>query len=415
MPKNLLQDMVKIKYAKPETPTGPPGGKSSGPNKGTRYALWLVAVVSLVFFLFALSHLFAEAVVTVNPKTKDVILNENLSAGRDRADTLSFDLVVISGEEDKIVLATEEKEISQKAEGIVLFYNTFSSSPQTLNINTKLEGSNGKIYKTQTKTVVPGTTEGGKPGSVEVKIYGAEAGPEYNSVPLDFQIVNFKGTSKYSKFYGRSKGAITNGLKGNFFVLSDSQKANALNELKTALQTKLFKKAADQIPSGFVLFQEAVFLETDDSDISTFSKENMLPLKLRGTFYGLLFDENKLTKKIAQDFIESYNGSEVYLHNIRDLTFSLPAGQAGLPGKENIALPDIKNINFNLSGPAKIVWKLDAAKFADDLLGRSKKDFNQVLLQYQNIDSAELAISPIWKMSLPDNAKDIKVIVNYPK
>ena len=75
----------------------------------------------------------------------------------------------------------------------------------------------------------------------------------------------------------------------------------------------------------------------------------------------------------------------------------------------------MKSINFNLSGPAKIVWKLDENKFITDLLGKLKKDFNQILSQYPNIDSATLTLSPFWKRSISDQAKKIKVIVNYPK
>jgi len=48
-------------------------------------------------------------------------------------------------------------------------------------------------------------------------------------------------------------------------------------------------------------------------------------------------------------------------------------------------------------------------------LGKSKKDFNKILLQYPNIDSANLKISPIWKISIPDKTKNIKVMVNYPE
>ena len=58
---------------------------------------------------------------------------------------------------------------------------------------------------------------------------------------------------------------------------------------------------------------------------------------------------------------------------------------------------------------------LDVDKLVADLLGKSKKDYNQILLKYPNIDSADLVISPFWKMSLPDKTRDIKVIVNYPK
>ena len=216
MPKNLFQDMVKIKnagkdtgkYIKPKEKQEEQQKEVKAQNeKGHKYGLWFVAFISIVFFLFALSFLFARAKVTVSPKIKDITLDENLSAVKDsNVDGLSFDLVVLSGKESKSVFATEEKEISLKGEGTVLIYNAFSSASQRLLIDTRLEGSNGKIYKTKTAVTVPGMSADGAPGQVEANIYGAEAGEEYNSPPLDFKIFGFKGTPKYSKFYARSKG-----------------------------------------------------------------------------------------------------------------------------------------------------------------------------------------------------------------
>src|SRR3989344_887127 len=105
MPKNLLQDMVMVKQVrktyshkpeieiKTETEKQPEIKKTEvkrKKSKKTRYALWIVAVISAVFFLFALSYLFLSAQVTVNPKMQDLVLNENLSASKDgNADALS--------------------------------------------------------------------------------------------------------------------------------------------------------------------------------------------------------------------------------------------------------------------------------------------------------------------------------------
>lgn len=379
-------------------------------KRKSRYMLWFVALVSVVFCFFALSFLFSKAEVLVNPKTADIVLNENLFANKDsNANDLPFDLVVISGEESKILQASGEKDVSQKATGVVVIYNAFSTSSQPLSVDTRLEGSNGKIYKTQVKTVVPGIGKNGTPGSVEVKIYGSVAGADYNSAPLDFKIFGFKGTPKYSKIYGRSKGAITGGFVGKAPAISDADKTSTSSGLKTALQSKLLRKATDQIPSGFVLFKNAIFLNTDDSNISsTYNKDNSMTLTRSGTLYGILFNEQKLTRKIAGNNIDKYDGSEVYISNIKNLTFSLG-------GKDDISFENVKSISFNLSGPAKIVWKLDVNKFIADLLGRSKKDFNQILAQYPNVNSAILTVSPVWKMSIPNNSKDIKIIVNYPK
>ena len=431
MSKNLLQDMKKVKYVKDVEPMmkrtterieRPESRIFSRPkfsepefieednNKGPRYSLWLVALISIVFLFFAVSFLFSGAKITINPKIKDISLNQNFSAVKDSnsSDVLSFDLVAISGEENKIVQVDEEKDLSVKAEGTVVVYNNFNSSFQTLDIDTRLEGSNGKIYKTKEKVKVPGMTSDDKPGSVEVGIYGSEAGEEYNSEPLDFKIFGFKGSSKYDKFYARSKGAITGGIVGKFHQISNTEKVAIVSELENTLKTKLLEKINDQIPDGFILFQDAVFISINNENQSFVSKNNQVPVNIKGTLYGFLFNEEKLTKKILESGIEDYDGSNVYISNIHDLIFFIENG-------ENASFKDIKNIDFNLSGTAKMVWNFDGDSLIENLLGKKKKDFNEILSQYPNIESADLVIKPAWKNSFPDKSKDIKIIVNYPQ
>ncbi len=439
MAKNLLQDMIKVKTSKDnsikvrsinstlnnkntrsedflrrieerevEEEILPSKIKKSG--KGSKYRIYFVAFISIVFLLFALSFLFSGAKITIIPKVKEMSLNDNLSAVKDsNASGLSFDLAVISGEENKTIEGGVEKDVAIKATGTVLIYNSYSSSSQALDIDTRLEGSNGKIYKTNKRIVVPGITKDNKPGSVEVGIYGTEAGEEYNSTPLDFKIFGFKGTPKYSKFYARSKGDISGGFKGKSSVVSSLDKTTAISELKATLETKLLKKVTDQIPSGFVLFKDAVFLDIDDKNVSfTPDKDGKTVVNIKGSLYGFLFDEKKLATKIAQDVIDKYDGSEVYIPNVRDLTFSLS-------DKENISFADIKNINFNLTGTPKIIWKVNEKKFVADLLNKNKSDFNDVLIQYPSIDSTQLVIRPFWKSTFPEKSSNIEVIVNYPK
>ncbi len=165
-------------------------------SNGPRYGLWVIAFISGVFLLFAFSFFFANATVTINPKVKEYSLNENLAAFKDSStDDLSFDLVIISGDESKVIPASAEKQVALPAKGTVVIYNNFSGASQALDIDTRLEGSNGKMYKTEKRIVVPGKV-GATPGSVEVNIYASAAGEEYNSGPLDFKIFGFKPCSR---------------------------------------------------------------------------------------------------------------------------------------------------------------------------------------------------------------------------
>ena len=444
MSKYLLEDMVKAKRISQEINKEPASIEmrerieiieiietdiNHNPKK-SRYFLWFIAFISAIFCFFAISLFFAKAQVVVNPKTEDVVLNENLSADKDSNTNsgLSFDLVVIPGEESKNIPVTGEKDVSTKAIGTVCIFNTYSSSPQNLDIDTRLEGSNGKIYKTQVKTTVQGMNKGNASNCPnEIGIYAAESGAEYNSSsPLDFTIFGFKGTPKYSKFKVESKSGtqITGGFIGKAPNISDADTKTATAELKSTLQTDLLQKATVQIPDGFILFKDAVVLNTDDSNISSvYNADSTATLTLKGTLYGIILSEKELTAKIAIDNIDKYNGdgSDVYISNIKDLVFSLSSGsisnstQAVSDSTISPSIADTQSINFSLSGSAKIVWKLNIDKFVGDLLGKSKSDFTQISSQYNNIDSATLTLSPIWKMSIPDQAKDVKVIVNYPQ
>lgn len=438
MPKKILEDMVKVKkkgqapkkvlHPKAALPVEPDLRHSDYSNydienralrskRGSRRGIWTVAVFSILFLLFSFSILFSGATVTVNPRVEELSLNENFSAVKDGTlEDLPFDLVIISGEETKSIEGGEEEDVSIKAEGVVIIYNAFSSASQRLNIDTRLEGSNGKIYKTKKAVVVPGM-EGSTPGSVEAEIYGSEAGTEYNSAPLDFKIFGFKGTPKYAKFYARSEGEIKGGFVGKRRFIADSEKEKISNELKASLKTKLSQKARDQIPPGFILFKDASFLNIDEeifNSAKTLLGSNIVPVSVKGTLYGILFEEKALTRKILEKSFPKEVENEIYIKNIRDLYFSIPGEVTS--DRSNNVFENLKIVNFNLSGTSAVIWKVDEGKLMDSIFGEKKKDFSQILLsQYPNIISANLTLRPFWKRSLPERQEDIKIIVNYPE
>lgn len=384
---------------------------------GGRNMLWFVALISIGFLFFAVSSLFAQASITVTPKIENFVLDKDLSAFKDSQSegVLSFDLVSLSGEESTTVKSGEEKEVFEKAKGKVILYNNWSASPQKLAIDTRLEGSNGKIYKTETEVTIPGIVKkdvasgitADRPGSIEVGIYALEEGEEYDSKPLDFKILGFKGTPKYDKLYGRSNSDISGGLKGTFSFVSEEDKKKAEDELRNTLEEKLLKKIVDQLPEGYILFKNATVFKIDDENINLASKEDEVPFTIKGTLYGFLFQEEKLTKKIVEIAIPKHNSEdEVFIPNIKDLevSLSLPAGL--------VSFSSLKDIDFNLTGTSKIVWSVDEDEVAGVLLGKSKKDFNQILSEFSNIDSANLTLRPLWRRSIPSDSKDIKITIN---
>ena len=421
MSKNTFQDIVKIKNSpkisinqkkifhsdiKKNTPIPLNLSNTKEKRSVSNNMLWFVALISVIFLFFAMSFLFSTATITINPKIKDFVLNKTIVATKStNTDVLSYDLVSLSGEEVKEISGGEEKDWEVYAKGSILIYNTFSASPQALSENTRLEGSNGKIYKTKNKVIIPGMLKNKTPGKIGVEIYGEKAGEYFNSGPLDFKILGFKGTAKYQKFYARSVGDITGGLIGKSRQVSDIDKENAIKELKDILFKKLLEKAKNQTPKNFVLLNNAAYINIDEENIVPAKVLNNFSISIKGTFYGILFNKNKLEKEIINESLDKNENVDVFVSNIEDLSVASF-------DKSLITLDEVKEMTFNLSGTAKIVWNIDKEKLVADLLGKSKNDFNQILTQYTNINSANLIIKPIWRSSIPNKSKSIKVIIN---
>lgn len=376
-------------------------------ERGSRYGLWVIALISLVVLFFAFSVLFWKAKVVVHPNIENFTLNSTFLASKDPdISNLPFELVVISGEETKMVPTGEPQNYSERATGTAVLYNIYSFSPQKLAIDTRLEGSNGKIYKTKIPIEIPSITAEGLPGSVEVPIYAENPGVEYNSSPLDFKILGFKGTPKYEDFYGRSKGEISGGISGVLRSVSDVNKIMTLNSLKAVLKSKLFKKASEQIPEGFVFFPDATSFIVDEENVG-FSESGEAPVSIKGTLSGILFKETDLSQKIISSLMPEGEDNNLYIPHVENLKFSFPE-------TENLFW-DSEKVNFKLSGELNIVSKVNADSVKLDVLGKKKSDFEDILSAHKEIDSAELVVRPFWKQSLPEDSKDIDVEVEYPQ
>ena len=375
----------------------------------THYGLWLVAAVSIVFLFFAFSAFFAKAHITINPKINDIVLSDTILANKDLSvadEGLSYQLIVLEAQNSKNIQGGEEKEVKEKAKGVAVLYNAFGPEVQFLDINTRLEGSNGKIYRTDTKVSIPPLSDIGIPGSVEVGITALEDGEAYNSGPLDFTVLGYKNTSKYKKIYGRSQGDIVGGFKGLKKLVNEEEKAQASKELETSLEVTLLQKAIDQIPPGYILFKDATFFKFE-SELGESRGVSEVPVILKGTLYGFLLEEKDLTKEIMKIKFPSEKSEDIYIKNIKDLSFVLT--------DRDVSFEEATSISFKLNGPVKIVSYINDQAIIKDLLGESKKDFKNILSKYKNIESADLVVKPIWESSIPKEKEDIIVKINYPE
>ena len=367
------------------------------------YGLMLASVLIIILFLL-FSFLFTGAQIVTFPKHEKVVVNGDFIASTDKAlSSLSYEIMTLELSQSRTVAATGREEVSLKASGKIVIYNDYNTAKQRLIRNTRFETPLGLIYRINESIVVPGqTVEGGKtiPGSIEVTIYADEPGENYNIGLTDFTIPGFKGAPQFEHFYARSKSSLTGGFVGEQLVMEESEEERARDELRAELSEKLLSETFSQVPEGFLLFEDAVFVEFESEP--TTEQNGSAVLAEKAVLYGVLFERKSLAKYIAKNTLAGFDDSSVAL--IGPETLSLTALDKG-----DMRPWEMDTFTFSLIGNTTLVWLYDEEKLKNDLVGRDKGAIHTILSGYPSIERAEVIIRPFWRRSFPDTVEDIKI------
>jgi hypothetical protein len=375
--------------------------------------LTLGTILILVILFFILSA-FDSADVTIEPKTAEASVSEEIQieniSSKTNSSSLGYRVIELSQEAEKVVPATDEEYVSQKASGVITIYNSYSSTAQKLINNTRFEAPNGNIYRIAESISVPGyTEEGGSivPGSIDAEVFADEAGEEYNILSAKFTIPGFAGQEPYDYFSAETKTDISGGFDGVRKIISEDSIETAKSDLSTALTSKLIDALGDQVTEEFIAVYDAdsfTFAEVEQEDVD--GKDEAL-LKRRGTVKAYIFDRVELSNGIASKNISEYRDyQEVLIEDLdsMDIEIKLDIGDIEIEGDEK----EIININGN----AIFVWQNDEVEIKNALVGTSKSNLYNTLQNFDGIAGAEAVIKPFWKRSFPKTIEDIDIIIS---
>lgn len=379
-------------------------------------------LVALLFVLllaggFALANYFASATIEISPITRSIKLDNNLIATKDGSgNELVFDSTTLSEEKTKEVLSTIEKKMQIKSSGKVVIYNAYSIDSQRLIKNTRLKDNETlKIYHIDTSIVVPGAKIiNGKvvtPGSVEVVVYADAPGDSYDiKIPShagDFSIPGFAGDPRFTKFYGRmsEKAPISGGYLGSAKVPSDEAIKAAQEELKQDLKKIVVEKARANIPTDKTFFPGSMVVKFEEVP-EDFTALETAKVSMRAIVSVFFFDSARLTEKLALEALPEDKNNPFLISNMSSLEFKF------VDEVNNVVLSDLSKIHFHIGGTADFVGQIATKNIQDALVGKSKKDFSEIIKKQVNISEADAVIRPMWKTIFPiDPAKiTIKVI-----
>ncbi len=377
-------------------------------------AIWWVASIFLVVFLVLLMNMFQGATVTITPRIETARIDGTFSLAErgtseayDIENTVPYQTMVVSVDDEISIPATGEEEVAYRASGRIVVYNAYSTSDQRLVKRTRFEDSAGHVYRINESIVIPGMTEvDGEmiPGSLEVTVYADEPGEEYNIGLSDFTIPGFKEsglTDQYKNFYARSKTEMTGGFVGMQKVAREEDVESARKDLEESLKTALHDEFIASLPDGYIVIQESEIMTFHHADPAE-AGGNMVVMASSGTMQAMIASESDIATLVAYNGIGLYAGESIRILDMDDLSVSL----VGTLQEEDVAQP----ATVHISGSASLLWEHDTEEMRGELIGISRNEFDTMMTQYPNIEHISVSMRPFWNSTFPDDADRIHIV-----
>jgi hypothetical protein len=359
----------------------------------------------VLFYLLSMRYVHAKVIVTER-RIPFTLRKETFEIPHEQdKERLSFQTMVVTTEITREVYGGDVRAATSKARGQVVFFNEYSTKSQTVKSGTTLTASTGKRYSTQAAIVVPGYTMEGKlkkPGtSTPVSIVAADTGVTYNSEGTTFAISGWNA----KQLYARSAGEITGGGAGAVHAVSEADRPQVIDTLKSYLTERLKRETRAQIPDEFITFPNLQFVSIDTSSLRLEGSNIKFPAQLKGTMVSYLIPRDALESAIAACVLSATPYPSVSIPALSDLDV-LPV--SAIPTNPAIT-PD--SITISVTGEGTIIAKVPVEHVKEALIGRPRRAFITALTDIAEIDNAQFRLLPFWAPLFPRDEDSFTVLV----
>ncbi len=250
----------------PSTASRAPGGFSPQPENGkNKWIWWTIGGVVLIISALVLAHIFARATVAIARAEEPLTLNnatfplQKDTGGGDAAISTSsiiYQSTTFNVEASTTVSANGQQSIQNKATGRITIYNT-TSQAQLLIQTTRFSTAEGLIYHLNKNTTVPVQKIVNKKviiGAIDADITADQAGDKYNlPIGKNLTLPGFKGSSKFTTIYAKTKTSISGGSIANVPQTSSTDLSAAKGLLNVHLRDLAVARANANLPEGYIL------------------------------------------------------------------------------------------------------------------------------------------------------------------
>jgi len=375
--------------------------------KKKKFKIELIFIPVFLILLVFIAIQISKAEIEIWPKTELIDFKAELTidVNADEID-LSYKTIPAQVFESSKVLYEEFQstgEIFKKAEGAIRLYNSYSTKSETWREGTRFVSSEGKLFKSKDKIIVPGAElKDGKlvPRYVDVLVIAAEAGEEYNIEPTHFSIYVFRGTPRYTKFYGESLKPITGG--GDSFQVTEQDLESAekafVQKTKTACENDLKNK----IPDNLIFLED--ILETEILEKFSLTKAGdeakEFNFKVKAKSKTILFKESDIKDYIKQLVLSQDSSEKSFYEESLKIDYT----------PQTIDF-DSGKVLVSLNVSVEVYSDIDLDVLKKELMGKSLSGTTIFLENQPEITRAEVQLWPFWVKNVPKNVE--KIDVNY--
>jgi hypothetical protein len=309
----------------------------------------------------------------------------------------------IDQEETENFDATGSASGGAKASGKVVIYNEFSSENQPLVATTRLETTDGKIFRITKNVVVPGVTKVGnetQPGAIEVDVVADKAGEDMNIDATDFRIPGFKSNqAKYDKFYAKSTKPMSGSGAGEAKVITAEDIAKAKEEIAASAKKAALAALKKDLPTDRKIFEDSVRVEvlsTETSDVPGTEKEKFsATAKVQASVLSI--SESDVKEILAEDLARQ--GASV--------------GVIAFNESVNYILSDFDNqqktLKFSAKADASALSSIDIENFKKGILGKTNEEAQNYAKNFPAIQKASISFWPFFVNHIPMNERRVVV------
>ncbi len=375
-------------------------------SKSKRYVLWTIATVTVAVFIAVFVGVFNGAVVTLTAKSQVVEPKFSFMASKQlKQGDIQYQTITLTKDAATQLPYTGNKTLNAKASGTITITNNTTSS-QKLIANTRVEASNGLVFRLKTAVTIP-AKKSGKAGVVKVAVVADEAGENYNIAASSFKIPGLKTTPiKYQNIIGSSDQPMKGGASGVVPIVNQTDLAKSRESLRTALSSELSNEVQVQVPQEFILYPESMTFSYESKPMETLGTSTVKIIE-HGTLRAVVLSRADLATLIASKTLPSgdYKNEPVTIPNLNQLKLTF----------QNLTPEAVEKgtLYGRVDGKATIHWTFNEKEVKQSLKGLSKEEVEPILAKLGAIEKMSLVLKPFWKGHFPEDVSKIKIITRY--